>query len=113
MLARISGLAPEAIQVEHAQGPGCYGHNGADDAACDAAVIALRRPGQTIRVQWRREDELGYAPVGAAMHIEMTAELDAAGRLADFSTEIWSAPHIGRGRSLVEAALDPGHETPP
>jgi len=40
-------------------GPGCYGHNGADDAAADAAVIAMRRPGAPIRVRWRREEEFG------------------------------------------------------
>jgi len=108
MLVRITGLAPEQIHVEHAQGAGCYGHNGADDAACDAAVIALRRPGAVIRVQWRREDEMGFAPVGTAMHIEMSGEIDAAGRLADFTTEIWSGPHVGRGHALAEDALDPG-----
>jgi CO/xanthine dehydrogenase Mo-binding subunit len=107
MLARVTGLAPENIQVEHAQGPGCYGHNGADDAACDAAAIALRRPGAWIRVQWRREDEFGYSPVGTAMRIEYAAELDAAGRLVDFTAEIWSGPHIGRGQTLVERALAP------
>ena len=105
MLARITGLAPEAIEVTHVQGAGCYGHNGADDAAADAAVIAQRRPGKTIRVQWRREDEFGFAPVGAAMHIELTGELDADGRLADWTSEIWSPPHVGRGRALVETAL--------
>ena len=108
MLARITGLDPELIQVEHAQGAGCYGHNGADDAACDAAVIALRRPGATIRVQWRREDEFGYAPAGTAMHVELSAEIDAAGRLVDYTTEVWSGRHVGRGFALVETALDPG-----
>ncbi|MFI4974826.1 MAG: molybdopterin cofactor-binding domain-containing protein [Caulobacterales bacterium] len=113
MLARLTGLPPEQIRVEHAQGPGCYGHNGADDAACDAAAIAMRRPGQTIRVQWRREDEFACAPVGTAMHIEYTAELDAAGRLVDFASEIWSGPHVGRGGMLAERALNPDAPIPP
>jgi nicotinate dehydrogenase subunit B len=112
-LARVTGLPADKIQVEHAQGPGCYGHNGADDAACDAAAIAVRRPGQTIRVQWRREDEFGFAPVGTAMHIELSGEIDASGRLVDFGTEIWSGPHIGRGYALAESALSPGTPPPP
>src|SRR4029079_7172943 len=53
-LARTLKLDPAAIAVHHAQGPGCYGHNGADDAAADAAVIAMRRPGAPVRVRWRR-----------------------------------------------------------
>ncbi len=113
MLARITGLPPEKIQVEHTQGPGCYGHNGADDATCDAAAIAMRRPGQTIRVQWRREDEFGYEPLGTAMHIELSGEIDSSGRLVDFSSEIWSGPHVSRGTALVEAALAPGTPPPP
>ena len=113
VLARITGLAPEAIDVIHAQSAGNYGHNGSDDAAADAVALAMRKPGETIRVQWRREDEFGHAPVGSAMHIEMTGELDASGRLVDFSTEIWSAPHIGRGTALVESALNPGVAPPP
>ena len=39
--------------MKHVQGPGCYGHNGADDAAADAAVIAFLKPGTPVRVQWR------------------------------------------------------------
>jgi CO/xanthine dehydrogenase Mo-binding subunit len=112
LIARVTGVAPEKIRVEHAQGAGNYGHNGSDDAACDAAAIAVRRPGETIRVQWRREDEFGFAPVGTGMHIELAAELDASGRLVDFSSEIWSAPHVGRGFALVETALNPGVAPP-
>jgi CO/xanthine dehydrogenase Mo-binding subunit len=112
LLSRITCLPADKILVEHAQGAGNYGHNGSDDAACDAAAIAVRRPGETIRVQWRREDEFGFAPVGTGMHIELAAELDASGRLVDFSSEIWSAPHVGRGFALVETALNPGVPPP-
>jgi CO/xanthine dehydrogenase Mo-binding subunit len=112
-IARITGRAAETIDVHHAQGAGCYGHNGADDAAIDAALIALRRPGAPVRVQWRREDEFGYAPVGTAMHIELTAELDAAGRVADWTTEVWDGLHVNRGRALVETALPGIPPAPP
>jgi CO/xanthine dehydrogenase Mo-binding subunit len=106
LLARVCGLPPERIKVIHAQGAGTYGHNGSDDAAVDAAVIAVRKPGRPIRVLWRREDEFGHEPVGTAMHIELTAELDAGGRIADYATEIWSGSHTGgRGRCLAEVAL--------
>ena len=106
LLSRATGLAPEQIKVIHVPGAGNYGHNGSDDAAVDAAVIAVRRPGSPIRVQWRRADEFGHAPVGTAMHIELTAELDAAGRLADYTAEIWSGSHTGgRGGALALTAL--------
>ncbi len=112
MLARACGLDIEAITVRHAQGAGNYGHNGSDDACVDAAVIAMRKPGVPIRVQWRREDEMGFSPVGTAMHMELTGELDAAGRLVHFESEIWSGQHVGRGRALAETAL-PRDDPPP
>ncbi|HEY1425482.1 MAG TPA: molybdopterin cofactor-binding domain-containing protein [Caulobacteraceae bacterium] len=112
LLARVCGLEPANIKVIHTQGAGTYGHNGSDDAAMDAAVIAVRRPGKPIRVLWRREDEFGHEPVGTAMHVELTAELDAGGKIADYAAEIWSGSHTGgRGRCLAETAL--GLPAPP
>jgi nicotinate dehydrogenase subunit B len=104
-LANGLGISPQVIDVHHMQGPGNYGHNGSDDAAFDAAAIALRREGKPVRVQWRREDEFAYAPVGTAMSIDLTAELDASGRIADYTAEIWAGPHTNRGRAIAERAL--------
>jgi CO/xanthine dehydrogenase Mo-binding subunit len=112
MAARVTGLPAEAIEVIHAQGPGCYGHNGADDPPIEAAVIAVRRPGAPIRVQWPREDEFAWEPVGAAMLMELSAELDPSGQLVDYTAEVWSASHTrARGSALVETAL-PGLTAP-
>jgi CO/xanthine dehydrogenase Mo-binding subunit len=111
-LARMLKLDPSAISVRHVQGPGCYGHNGADDAAADAAVIALRMPGRPIRVRWRRQEEFAFEPVSPAMVVKMRATLDAAGHPVDWTTEIWSGTHQGRpggGATLLaaEALPDP------
>jgi nicotinate dehydrogenase subunit B len=111
-LAKTLKLDPAHISVKHAQGPGCYGHNGADDAAADAAVIALRRPGVPIRVRWRREEEFGFEPVSPAMVTTVRALLDEQGRPVDWTTEIWSGRHSSRPGSgglllAAEALPDP------
>jgi nicotinate dehydrogenase subunit B len=111
-LAKTLKLDPAHISVRHAQGPGCYGHNGADDAAADAAVIAMRRPGVPIRVRWRREEEFGFEPVSPAMVTTVRALLDAQGRPVDWTTEIWSGRHSSRPGSgglllAAEALPDP------
>jgi nicotinate dehydrogenase subunit B len=116
-LARSLKLDPAAISVHHMQGPGCYGHNGADDAAADAAVIALRRPGVPVRVRWRRDEEFGFEPVSPAMVVTAHATLDAGGRPADWTTEIWSGRHSSRpgggGNLLAAEALPDPPPAPP
>jgi CO/xanthine dehydrogenase Mo-binding subunit len=107
-LAKQVGLDPATITVLHVQGAGCYGHNGADDAAADAAVIALQMPGRPIRVRWRREEEFGFEPVSPAMVVKVGALLDDAGRPADWTAEIWSGCHVSRpgaGNLLAAEAL--------
>jgi CO/xanthine dehydrogenase Mo-binding subunit len=115
-LARMLKLDPSAITVRHVQGPGCYGHNGADDAAADAAVIAMRVPGRPIRVRWRRQEEFAFEPVSPAMVVKVRAKLDAAGQPADWTTEIWSGTHQGRpggGANLLPAEALPNPPPPP
>jgi CO/xanthine dehydrogenase Mo-binding subunit len=117
-LVRTLTLDPAAISVKHVQGPGCYGHNGADDAAADAAIIAFRRPGEPVKVRWRRDEEFGFEPVSPAMMVTAHATLDSAGLPADWTTEIWSGRHTSRpggGGNLLaaEALPDPPPLPPP
>jgi nicotinate dehydrogenase subunit B len=101
-LALMLGLSAAAISVTHVPGPGCYGHNGADDAAADAAVIAQAMPGAPVRVLWTREDEMRCAPFGAAMAVEIRADVDADGRICDWQHTLWSNGHSLRpGRMAV------------
>lgn len=118
-LAAALGLPVEAITATHIQGPGCYGHNGADDAALDAALVAMRIPGRCIRLQWRREEEFAFEPVGPAMLVTLHVDLDERGRPADWTTEIWSATHVQRPGSgsgfllATEALPNPPPEVQP
>jgi nicotinate dehydrogenase subunit B len=101
-LALLLGLPAQDITVTHVPGPGCYGHNGADDAAVDAALLAHALPGAPMQVVWSREDELTVAPFGAAMAVDLRATVDADGRIADWQHEIWSNGHSMRpGRMPV------------
>lgn len=92
-LSRALDIDAAAISVRHVQGAGCYGHNPADDAALDAALLARGRPGHPVRVQWMREDELGAAAYGSAMIVQVTAGMGTDHRPVDWSVEIWSGPH--------------------
>jgi nicotinate dehydrogenase subunit B len=95
-LADVLGLPREAVRVVHADGAGCYGHNGADDAALDAALLARAVPGRPVLLQWTREDECTWEPYGPAMCVDLRASLDASGRIIDWSHETTSLTHLGR-----------------
>ena len=101
-LALVFGMPAQSITVQHVEGAGCYGHNGADDVACEAALLARAVPGQPVQLKWTREDELSCAPFGAAMSVELSADLDADGRITDWQHEVWSTGHSMRpGRSKI------------
>jgi nicotinate dehydrogenase subunit B len=108
-LSGILGLMRDQVTVRHAHGAGCYGHNGADDAALDAAIIAVQVPDHCIRVQWRREEEFGFEPVSTAHMTRIRAALDGAGRPVDWTVEVWAGSHVQRpvfgGTMLAHEAL--------
>ncbi|HET7598107.1 MAG TPA: molybdopterin cofactor-binding domain-containing protein [Burkholderiales bacterium] len=94
-IAELVGLPPERVRCVHMEGSGCYGHNAADDAGGDAALIALAFPGRPVRVQWMRPDEHAWEPYGSAMIGKARARL-AGDRIADWQYEVWSCPHSTR-----------------
>ncbi|RON39084.1 molybdopterin cofactor-binding domain-containing protein [Pseudomonas brassicacearum] len=108
-IAEMVRLPPERVRCIHTEGSGCYGHNGADDAAADAALIAMRMPGTPVRVQWMREQENLWEPYSSAMVTEVQANLDAKGRLQDWRYELWTTPHneriVNAGRLLPARLL--------
>jgi CO/xanthine dehydrogenase Mo-binding subunit len=99
-------MSPEQVQVSHAEGAGCYGHNGADDVAFDAAWLAQLVPGRPVRVQWTRQAELGHAPLAPAMAVNIQAGLNAEGHIAEWTQTVWSQGHGTRpGRGKTPALL--------
>ena len=109
-LALVLKLPVENITVEHLEGAGCYGHNAADDVALDAVLLAKAAGGRPVRVQWSREDEMSDAPFGAAMAIEIEADLDAEGEIVDWRHSIWSNGHAARPGRAAQPALLAGFE---
>jgi CO/xanthine dehydrogenase Mo-binding subunit len=95
-LAELVGLPPDKVRCIHVEGSGCYGHNGADDAAGDAALIAMALPEKPIRLQLMRDQEQLWEPFGPAMAAEVEAALDDGGRIADWRYEVWSNTHERR-----------------
>ena len=97
-LAEVLDLDEGAVRVRHVDGAGCYGHNGADDAALDAAVVAVAHAGTPISVVWSRADEHGFEPLGPAMSIRLDAGIDATGSICSWQHELFSASHMARPR---------------
>jgi CO/xanthine dehydrogenase Mo-binding subunit len=95
-IAEMLHMPASNVRCIHVEGSGCYGHNGADDAAADAALIARALPGTPVRVQWMREQEHAWEPFGPAMMTKLKASLDGDGKIADWNFEVWSNTHSMR-----------------
>ncbi len=95
-IADVLGLPESQVRCIHADGAGCYGHNAADDVACEAALIARAVPDRPVRLLWSREDEFSYEPYGSAMSLQASAGVDASGKIVRWRYDIWSCSHSTR-----------------
>jgi nicotinate dehydrogenase subunit B len=95
-LAKVLGMQNGEVDVVHVAGAGCYGHNGADDVALDAALVARAVPGVPVKLQWMRDDEFAWAPFGPGMAMKVEAALGSDGKIVDWSYDVWSNSHAMR-----------------
>jgi CO/xanthine dehydrogenase Mo-binding subunit len=104
-VARTLDLPLESVTVHHVEGAGCYGHNGADDVALDASLVARANPGSPVRLQWSRADELGWEPFSPAMLVKVAADVDAAGNLVGWRHDIYGNGHLLRPGNFAVPSL--------
>jgi nicotinate dehydrogenase subunit B len=95
-MAPVLGVPPGDIVIHHAESAGCYGHNGADDVALDAALLARAAQGRPVRVQWMREEEFMWEPFSSAMVVKTRATLGSDGCIASWHLDVWSHGHSSR-----------------
>ena len=103
-LVKALKMPAAAVRCIHTEGSGCYGHNGADDVALDAALLARAVPGRPVRLQWMRDDEFDWEPYGPAMVMRAKARSIADGKIADWEYELWS------NIALDPAGIDQRHQ---
>ena len=103
-LAQVLDLPNDSVRVMHVEGAGCYGHNGADDAALDAALLARALPGRPVLLKWMRDDEHAWEPYGACMAIQMQGSVGDGGVVIDWHHDAWGYTHSGRPRAMDDAS---------
>jgi nicotinate dehydrogenase subunit B len=103
-LAQVLQMEKKDIHVIHKDGPGCYGHNGADDAALDAALLVRAVPGRPVSLKWMRGDEHTWEPYGAATLVRMQASLNKDSQVIDWNHDVYGYTHMGRSRPSKESS---------
>jgi nicotinate dehydrogenase subunit B len=93
--ATLLGVQPDTVHVVFTRGSGCYGINGADAVAFDAALLS-QEVGKPVRVQLSRKDEMAWENYGLAFAIDQQVGLDAQGNIIAWDYEAWSASRGGR-----------------
>ena len=87
-LAKMFGLPLENVRCIYVEGSGCYGRNGHEDAAADAALLA-KAVGKPVRVQWSRADEHGWDPKGPPTLIDLRAAMDGTNTVTAWESEFF------------------------
>ncbi|MFZ0110136.1 MAG: molybdopterin cofactor-binding domain-containing protein [Pseudolabrys sp.] len=87
-LAQMFSLPVEKVRCIYVEGSGCYGRNGHEDAAADAALLA-KAVGKPVRVQWSRADEHGWDPKGPPTLMDMRAGMDAQGNVVAWEGDFY------------------------
>jgi len=113
-LVTVLGVEAGQVTLRHVEGAGCYGHNGADDVALDAALVARAWPGRPVRVLWSRAEELAWSPHSPAAIAEIEAAVDAEGMLCRWRTVLRGNGHSSRpGRAKDPTLLSAAYLDPP
>jgi CO/xanthine dehydrogenase Mo-binding subunit len=81
-------LPRDKVRAIYLDGAGCYGMNGHDDATVEAAMLS-QAVGAPVRVQWSREDELGWDPKGPPQLLQLRGRLASDGSIDAWETEMW------------------------
>jgi nicotinate dehydrogenase subunit B len=97
-IAETLGLSESDVRVVHVPGAGCYGHNGADDATLDAALVARENPGIHVLLKWTREQEHTWEPYAPCMGVELRAALDTSATVIQWCQDSYGDTHRARPR---------------
>lgn len=104
-LAAMMGVPLDNVHCLYIEGSGCYGRNGHEDAAGDAALLSRAVGGRPVRVQWMRADEHGWDPKGPPTLVDLRAGVDNKGTIIAWESEFF-VPEDGLGPvPLVAATL--------
>lgn len=87
-IAKMLKLDKGDVRLIYVEGAGCYGRNGHEDAAAEAAVLS-KEIGQPVRVQWMRADEHGWDPKGPPVISDMAGTVDDQGRIQAWQYTSW------------------------
>jgi CO/xanthine dehydrogenase Mo-binding subunit len=98
-------MAELNVRCIYVEGSGCYGRNGHEDAAADAALIAKETGGAPVRVQWSRADEHGWDPKGPPTLHDFRGAVDASGNIVAWESELF-APDRAKPFAVTLVAAD-------
>lgn len=104
-LADMLSLPPENVRCIYFDGAGCYGRNGHEDAAGDAALLSRGVEGRPVRVQWMRADEHGWDPKGPPTLMDLRAGLDDKGDVIAWESEVFTPNSTAPYTHLTAASL--------
>ncbi len=105
-IADLLGVPRDRVHVIWMFGTGSYGRNDQGDATADAAVLS-QKLGKPVRVQWTREESLGWDPKGTASVNFCKAGIDEKGHVVayEFISKGFSRENLATNEGKAAATL--------
>ena len=95
-VAKTLGLPEKKVRVLPQITSGTYGRNSAADAAIEAAILS-KGSGRPVLLQWTREEEFAWSPSRPEAVLEISAGLDADGRIVAWRYDEHTNVHTAAG----------------
>ena len=111
-IAEAIGLAPEKVRVIPQMPSGTYGRNSSADAPLEAAIVS-KHAGTPVLLQWSRAEEFAFAPTRPEAYLEVSAGLDADGRIAAWRYDEHTNSHTAAGRDPALQGATSGRNAVP
>jgi len=95
-VAKTVGLPEKKVRVLPQITSGTYGRNSSADAAIEAAILS-KGSGRPVLLQWTREEEFAWSPSRPEAVLEISAGLDADGRIVAWRYDEHTNVHTAAG----------------
>jgi isoquinoline 1-oxidoreductase beta subunit len=95
-VAGLLGLPKEKVTLHQLRGGGGFGRRLANDSVCEVAAVSKQAGGVPVKVQWMREDDMGFDYYRPGQFHSFKAAVDKTGKLSAYQNHFITFSRDGK-----------------